>query len=176
MIRIIRNLTLIALTAVTLHSIHAEDFFEDQFVKRRIIAYEDLTTKTKKEIQCLADNIYFEARGESELGMKAVAYTTLNRVEDGRWSNSICGVVKQKNNGTCQFSWICDISLLRHRKDEQLYKQCKDIAVAVYLDYTPGLDEVTHNSVFYHADYVQPHWKNLQKTVQIGRHIFYKSV
>ena len=44
---------------------------------------------------CLATAVYFEARGEPFVGQSAVAHVVLNRVEDTRFPNDICSVVKQ---------------------------------------------------------------------------------
>ena len=71
---------------------------------------------SEEEIRCLAENIYWEARNQSKEGRLAVAQVTLNRVEDPRFPNTICGVVKQTKyypSGridlhSCQFSWYCD--------------------------------------------------------------------
>jgi hypothetical protein len=76
------------------------------------IQYRDLTPLTKKQVDCLADNIYFESGSEPREGKIAVAMVTLNRVEKG-FSDTICGVVKQKTNNSsgqivCQFSWWCE--------------------------------------------------------------------
>ena len=82
------------------------------------------------EVVCLAENIYFEARAESEVGKAAVGNTTKNRVLHTNWPNTYCEVVKQgpvreswKTRGKdvkdedrvywpikhrCQFSWYCD--------------------------------------------------------------------
>ena len=64
------------------------------------------TVAFKKEATCLADNIYHEIGTTSEEGMRAVAQVTLNRKREG-FAPSICGVVHQKTNGVCQFSWVC---------------------------------------------------------------------
>ena len=68
-----------------------------------------------RQNECLALNIYHEAKGESELGQRAVAYVTLNRAHDPAYPDDICDVVYQavKKNGVpvknqCQFSWYCD--------------------------------------------------------------------
>ena len=68
------------------------------------------------ERECLADNIYFEARNQGFAGWVAVAQVTLNRVRDDRFPNTICEVVKQgltyesgfPIRDKCQFSWYCD--------------------------------------------------------------------
>ncbi len=84
-----------------------------------------------KQIVCLAENIYFEARAENISGKAAVANVTKNRVFSDKWPNTWCEVVKQgpvreswktKQNPDlpdseriyyprkhkCQFSWYCD--------------------------------------------------------------------
>jgi len=134
------------------------------------IKYSELTRDTKREIDCLADNIYKEAGHEPESGKVAVALVTLNRVEDPRFPKDICGVVKQKVNTTCQFSWICISPSVNRSSDA--YKAAKRVALHVYANYEK-LTDITLGSLYYHADYVNPGWK-LQKTVVIGRHIFYK--
>jgi spore germination cell wall hydrolase CwlJ-like protein len=53
-------------------------------------------TVNSKELNCLAKNIYYEAGNESIEGKVAVGVVTLNRVADGRFSNSVCGVVHQR--------------------------------------------------------------------------------
>ena len=67
---------------------------------------------------CLATAIYFEARGEPFVGQSAVAHVVLNRVQDARFPNDICSVVKQGPTyawkpdfpvrNMCQFSYYCD--------------------------------------------------------------------
>jgi spore germination cell wall hydrolase CwlJ-like protein len=49
-----------------------------------------------QELDCLARNIFHEAGSEPEEGKVAVGLVTLNRAKDGRFSNSLCGVVAQK--------------------------------------------------------------------------------
>jgi len=103
----------------------------------------------KSEIECLAQNIYHEARSESTAGRMAVALVTLNRVNDKRFPDSICGVVKQTKyypSGnidlhSCQFSWYCDGKPDTIR-DEKCYKDILLIAEVMYTyeteDFTEG--------------------------------------
>ena len=72
----------------------------------------------QKEVNCLAKNVYYEAGLESYEGQVAVAQVTVNRVEDGKFPTSICGVVHQKTRvpsgrTVCQFSWVCDPNRMR---------------------------------------------------------------
>ena len=113
-----------------------------------------------REVECLAKNIYFEARGESLLGKKAVAQVTLNRMKDYRWPKTICQVVYQRN----QFSWT---STKYKVTDTKLYQHARDIAYSILNE--PLADfPYTH----FHAIYVSPGWGYRKKT-RIGNHIFY---
>lgn len=129
-----------------------------------------LLPETKKQVDCLTDNIYFESGFEPEHGKVAVALVTMNRVQDPRYPRDICSVVKQKTKSTCQFSWFCEGS---KTIDRRAYEKSREIALHVYANYE-RMTDFTDGALFYHADYVNPGWKGLQKTVVIGRHIFYK--
>ena len=63
---------------------------------KKSISFTSLSKSAQKEMICLADNIYFEARNEPVEGMYGVAFVTMNRVRDGSYPNTICNVVKQK--------------------------------------------------------------------------------
>lgn len=146
------------------------EFHVDKNDKMLYIKYTQLTKETRKQIDCLADNIYFEAGSESEKGKIAVALVTLNRVESGNFPKTICSVVKQKTNSVCQFSWYCEG---KKQIDRHVYNQSREIALHVYANYEK-LKDLTDGALYYHADYVNPNWHNLKKTTVIGRHIFYK--
>ena len=133
------------------------------------VGYNQLTKDAQKEVDCLAQNIYYEAGYEPEQGQVAVALVTLNRVKDGRFADNICSVVKQRVKSTCQFSWFCEP---KRKANEEVYDRVKKVALYVYANYEL-IHDVTHGALYYHADYVNPRWK-LTKTVSIGRHIFYK--
>lgn len=140
------------------------------------VSYHDLQPEARKQIDCLADNIYFEAGYEPRDGQKAVALVTMNRVESGHFPTTICGVVKQKTNSVCQFSWWCDdkakAKYQQRRMNREVYEQVRLVALEVYLNYEQMRD-ITKGALFYHADYVRPGWHNLKVTVKIGQHIFY---
>lgn len=129
------------------------------------------------QVDCLARNIYYEARNQSRDGQIAVALVTLNRVENKRFPNSICDVVYQKSiskiNGklVCQFSWVCQSGLPKMK--QAIYNRIKEVAIYAYKN-NKSITDITNGSINYHADYVNPDWSNLKKTVTIGNHIFYK--
>jgi N-acetylmuramoyl-L-alanine amidase len=133
------------------------------------IAYTELTKDAKKQIDCLAENIYYEAGWEPPSGQLAVALVTLNRVNDPRFPKDICDVVKQKKQGTCQFSWFCEPP---KPKNQNVYIKNLEVALYAYANYE-RIQDLTQGAIYYHADYVNPRWK-LEKTTKIGRHIFYK--
>lgn len=125
-----------------------------------------------QEVTCLAQNIYYEAASEPYEGKLAVAQVTLNRVKSGHFPSSVCGVVKQKTNGVCQFSWFCEPAYDIRDK----YKWEESLLVARKALTTPVAHDLMKkmNAMYYHADYVNPRWPK-QKITQIGRHIFYRA-
>jgi N-acetylmuramoyl-L-alanine amidase len=130
-----------------------------------------LTLESQQQVKCLADNIYHEAGFEPEDGKVAVALVTMNRLQDPRYPKDICSVVKQRVRSTCQFSWFCQHKIAA--KNETVYEQALQTALRVFANYETTPD-ITNGALFYHADYVNPRWRGLEKTTVIGRHIFYK--
>jgi len=127
----------------------------------------------KEEINCLALNIYFEARGESVDGKIAVGHVVLNRVADKRYPDKICKVVKQggqRPRHKCQFSWWCDGRSDRPR-DLQAWKESQVLARVVFWGYS---EDPTGGALWYHANYSRPGWRRrLERGPTIGRHLFY---
>ena len=123
-----------------------------------------------REVECLAQNIYFEAGAESTEGKIAVATVTLNRVKEG-FARSICAVVKQKRNGICQFSWVCsDNKAIRSSEN---YRESQRIAQNILI--SKKNYGTMDGALYFHADYVNPNWKQTKEFVKkIGRHLFYK--
>jgi spore germination cell wall hydrolase CwlJ-like protein len=133
------------------------------------IKYTELNVDARKQVDCLAENIYYEAGYEETRGQLAVALVTMNRTQDPRFPKDICSVVKQKTRGTCQFSWFCEPIKV---KNLYVYRKNLEVALHAYANYE-YIDDLTKGAIYYHADYINPRWK-LHKTTQIGRHIFYK--
>jgi spore germination cell wall hydrolase CwlJ-like protein len=127
-----------------------------------------------KELECLTRNIYWEAASEPFEGKVGVAQVTMNRVQSGKFANSVCGVVYQKNvfyeKVVCQFSWYCEGNHKMKAVHGPLWTESEAVAKKVLLEgfRLPSLEA----ALFYHADYVSPGWK-LPKIEKIGRHIFY---
>lgn len=126
----------------------------------------------KKEISCLADNIYYEARAEPLLGQKAVALVTMNRLNNDKYPNTVCSVVKQKTENVCQFSWVCERRTAGKNVDQ--YSNAMGLAIFIYYNYKE-LTDVTRGALFFHATRISPKWKYaMQRTITIGNHVFYK--
>jgi len=127
-----------------------------------------------RQLECLTRNIYWEAASEPFEGKVAVAQVTLNRMQSGKFPDSVCGVVYQKNvfyeKVVCQFSWYCEGNQKMKPIHKPLWRESEEVAKKVLLEgfRLPGLK----NALYYHADYVNPGWQ-LPKIDQIGRHIFY---
>ena len=154
---------------------HGEQMNEDtvMLISSRAIPYTQLSKNERKQVECLAQNIYYEAGYEPRLGWMAVASVTMNRVLSGNYANSVCGVVHQNNGRTYQFSWVGMKNKLS-KINEEVYNDILKVATVVYLGYDPLKNDVTKGSTFYHADYVNPGWK-LERVKKIGRHIFYRN-
>lgn len=132
------------------------------------------------EVECLALNIYHEARNQPTAGKLAVAQVTLNRVKHDRFPNTICGVVYQgyylNNNPIkhkCQFSWWCD-GKSDKPKELQSWNYALMLARHMHEGVFDNID-VVKDATHYHAVYVKPYWTKEKKKVKvIADHIFYK--
>jgi len=119
------------------------------------------------ERNCLAMNVYHEARGESVIGQIAVAQVVMNRVDHNYFPDTVCDVVYQDH----QFSWTQD-NISDTTSDTFAWNLAKDIAITVY---AREEDDPTSGALFYHADYIDtPHWaKQMETTLREETHIFY---
>lgn len=153
---------------------------EVNIIMRQLATYAEAETEYKKQLECLARNIYFEARSEGALGQRAVAWVTLNRMHNPRFPNTICEVVHQgltDSNGNmlknkCQFSWYCDGKTDKINNLEK-WNVAVTMAETVLSRYGANPDP-TDGAIMYHADYVKPNWmKDFLRTTKIDTHVFY---
>jgi spore germination cell wall hydrolase CwlJ-like protein len=133
----------------------------------------DDKTRAKSE-KCLAEAVYFEARGEAVRGQIAVAQVVMNRAFSGFYPSTVCGVVYQNKHRhlACQFTFACDrVSDVVREPD--MWDRAKKIAKAM-LDGQLWLPEVA-KSTHYHAYWVRPSWVNeMKKMYKFGVHTFYR--
>jgi len=127
--------------------------------------------------KCLAEAIYFEARGEPELGRIAVAQVVLNRLKNPAYPNTICSVVYQNKSkrNRCQFSFACD-GIPERISDQASWKMARELSDRILDDDRTLFLEDVGAATHYHANYVRPRWaRSMKKMDTIGRHIFYKT-
>jgi cell wall hydrolase len=128
-----------------------------------------------KAQKCLADAVYFEARGEVMKGQEAVAQVVMNRVFSGYYPNDVCGVVYQNANRhlRCQFTFACEGKDLSVKDEPDMWEQAKRIAKDM-LEGKIWLAEVGH-ATHYHAYWVHPSWVHeMTKLYHLGVHTFYR--
>ena len=137
------------------------------------------------QVNCMALNIYYETRSSNLADMYAVADVVLNRVEDTRYPDSICGVVKEgqqypdgrMKRNKCQFSWYCDGKNDTPR-DRESWKKAQSIAWDMVK--WNSFRGITEGSTHYHTTYVNPRWNKSRKgwsitrVGRIGAHIYYR--
>lgn len=128
-----------------------------------------------KERNCLAEAMYYEARGEGISGQKAIAEVVFQRMRTKGYPGTICSVVYEGANlhHACQFSFTCD-GELRRSKSPQAWEDAKYLAAEIMTGAEP-LSDLTGRATSFHAVNVSPEWSyTMVKTTQIGNHIFYR--
>ena len=131
----------------------------------------------QKQIDCMAQAIYFESRGEPLVGQLAVGLVVKNRSDSDLFPNDICDVVYQGPRDSrgnplrnrCQFSWYCD-GIPEKISDTSKWEQSIFVSKLIMYD---KIFDFTDGSLYFHSTSVSPNWK-LKKTGLIGNHIFYK--
>lgn len=125
------------------------------------------------EFSCLAEALYFEARGETVKGQFAVAEVIQNRVKSKRFPGSYCSVINQGTGRKyqCQFSYTCDGNAeVIH--EPRAYARVAKVARAVINGHVPDLVD---GATFYHTTAVRPRWAaKFTRTARIGVHLFYR--
>lgn len=167
-----------------------EVIFEEEEQQQVAVAKPQPKPVDKKQLKCLATNIFYEAGSEPEKGKQAVARVVINRVNHGFAPNP-CSVVYQvstvlipidndpeiddeghKKVKLCQFSWVCESDRRPLNVNDPRYKQSERIAYNV-LAYDSYKDVVPSTVLFFHNLWVNPMWP-YRKVAQIGNHIFYE--
>ena len=129
-----------------------------------------------RQMNCLALNVYYESRGESRAGQKAVAKVTLNRVASSRYADTICEVVYEKNWSNknkryiSAFSWteLDDVPKPRGASWSLAWRMAENV-------YKQKHKKLLHGALFFHTKNILPYWAKKKKPVaKIGQHIFYR--
>lgn len=148
-------------------------------IPQPLVYYDTVVPVGKKvdatALKCMADNIYYEASNQSSIGKMAVGRVVINRVRDKRFPSSVCGVIYQKANETCQFSWTCQEEEYRTPINKAQYRESKEIAYKL-LAFDMYADSFK-NIKFYHNATVNPGWANKSKVVvKLEDHTFYSEI
>ena len=151
------------------------------FLMNAVLAHQDERRNRtlevhRRNLDCLARNVYFEARGEPLAGQYAVAEVTLNRKASRLYPRTICEVVYQKNWDPLRkryvgaFSWT-EFDYLPEPGGEEWQRAWRVAEAVYYGKEIPKLQGALH----FHATYIKPDWaKSKQRVARIGRHVFYK--
>ena len=128
--------------------------------------------QSTRDLDCLTDAVYYEARGEIAAGQAAVAQVVLNRVRHPAFPKTVCGVVFQGVAGDgCQFSFACDGSMRRPREAVAWHRAEQIAARALDGFVMPSVGNATH----FHVIGLNPGWgPRLLRVAQIGLHVFYR--
>lgn len=123
--------------------------------------------------RCLAEALYFEARGETVKGQFAVAEVIMNRVKSARFPGSVCGVINQGTGRKyqCQFTYTCD-GIAENIHEPRAWDRVGKVARMALDGRAPAL---TQGATHYHTTAVRPRWSRVYThTASIGVHRFYR--
>lgn len=135
-----------------------------------LLVSQPVAAYTAKDVKCLADNAFYEARDQGIKGMQAVIDVTLNRVASKRFPNTVCKVVYQRK----QFSWTHQKKQKVTQKELEIqYEQALHLARGMLIGFGRG---ITKGSEWYHETDISPSWsksKKIKRTKTIKSHMFY---
>jgi spore germination cell wall hydrolase CwlJ-like protein len=140
----------------------------------RAVPADSVMAKLLREHRCLAEVLYYEARGEGQKGQQAIAEVVFHRMNHGNYGHSICAVVYEgAGHPGCQFSFTCNGDLKR-AKQPRAWRRAEALAARILTGEIP-LHNATGGATNFHSVSVTPQWAGtLQRTIQIGNHIFYR--
>lgn len=128
---------------------------------------------SEKEINCVAKNVYYEARGESISGQDAIIQVTFNRWLYSPHPQNLCQIVYKRNSNGCQFSWVCNKSLIKPNIHTKLWKDI-ELATRKILHYGNCYCGISQRVYYYHNLNSHPKWARLKiRIARIGHHVFY---
>ena len=164
--QVAEKITAIAQVAVAPHQVQVADIAQP--------AADTAMTQLLAEHKCLSEVLYYEARGEGTGGEKAIAEVVFHRMNHGDYGHSICAVVYEgSRHPGCQFSFTCN-GEMRRVKQPAAWREAENLAAQIMTGEI-ALKNATGGAVNFHAVSVSPDWAGtMDKTTQIGNHIFYR--
>ena len=160
----------------------AINHYTDGFTRRddapRIVLTQT-ESMTPDSAQCLAEAMYYEARGEGVVGEMAIAEVVLHRTKERDYPGTVCDVVHEKRvvdgRTSCQFSFACD-DALEPPRDHSRWRESRALAMDIISGKLP-LANNTGSAIAYHSVKVEPCWSSkMQVTARIGNHVFYRAL
>ena len=134
-----------------------------------LAAHSQQVKTEQAERNCMAQALYYEARGEGERGQEAVAEVILQRAKSGSHPATVCGVVYEPH----QFSFVNDGSMLR-KLDRRAWDEAYQLGVRILKGEI--VTAMTRRATYYHQVSVSPSWsKTFIRTAKIGNHLFYQA-
>ena len=121
-----------------------------------------------RDMRCLAQAVYFEARGEPLEGQLAVARVVINRAESSVFPDDYCSVVTQRS----QFSFVKGGSIPQPKTSSPAWKRAVAVARIAHQELW---DSPADDALYFHATYVKPRWaRQKQARATLARHVFYR--
>lgn len=147
--------------------------FGQQFMQSTLpVAETKIKEVSKQDLQCLSENIYFEAGNQGIAGKVAVGNVTLNRVGRPNYPKTVCGVINHKIGEVCMFSWKCEPPKpIFH--NSLAWKQSQQVAFDLLSKDRKDVIDITEGATHFHNTTVRPNWK-MKTTAKIGDHTFYR--
>jgi spore germination cell wall hydrolase CwlJ-like protein len=139
----------------------------------RSLAASETPRFTERDLECLALNVYWEARSDGRDGQLAIAHVTMNRVRAPGFPDDVCSVVREggyARRHRCQFSWWCD-----GRSDRPSDRKAWSAARALARDVLAGrTKDPTRGAMYFHRRDVSPAWaSSMVRRCTVGAHLFY---
>lgn len=142
-------------------------------VRTMIPEFINSTTEERRQLLCLAVNIYHEASVTDEQDGWAVGFVTINRLQDGRWGDTICQVIGARS----QFGWVrgsltTKVGTEFASPDFQRWERAQRIAYLILND--TDLPDVTDGRMFFwNRRTDNPPWKRAAyDLMRIGVHVY----
>lgn len=144
-------------------------------VHATVVGKQHSVKPTSKNVECVANAVYYEAKSEPLIGKAAVAWVIVNRVKHG-FAPDPCSVVYQSRSTkagkkSCEFSWVCNKKRIPIDKRGEQYQESVAVAKDV-LNFNKYSGIVSTNTLFFHSKQVRPRWK-MRVAKVIGNHVFY---
>jgi spore germination cell wall hydrolase CwlJ-like protein len=174
------SITIVTVASVTLipTTISSAEVGTERFNKRVAVMIKKQEASVKRQLACLARNVFYEANGEPMEGQMAVAQVTVNRARSGLFPKDLCAVVAQvtyadDKTRVCQFSWMCDSKFDKTKTISQ-NNPSYIAARRVYLEHQRVESLDNHVYFFHRYDVkIEPNWPH-HVVDRIGNHVFYK--